>query len=334
MHAIRLHRFGPPENLRHERVPTPVPGPGQLRVRVAGAGVHLLDTALRSGATLGPYPLPELPVVPGREVAGVVDELGEGVPPQWRGRLVAAHLGDRLGGYAEYAVADPERVHPVPAGLSVPEALAMVGTGRTALGVLRFAEPGPGDLVLVLAAAGGLGSLLVRYARHRGATVVGAAGGRAKVLAVRDLGADLAVDYREPDWEQRVRRRFGGRPVTLLYEGVGGQLARTALELLAPGGTHLSYGHAANPLDPGQGAVLSEEEQGRRGVRSRTVVGPAMVERLGGPEGVRAAQAEALALAAEGTWRPLVQLFPLAEAATAHRALEGRATIGKVVLTP
>ncbi|MGP4110196.1 zinc-binding dehydrogenase [Streptomyces sp. 4N509B] len=356
MHAVRLHAFGPPENLRHEEVPDPEPGPGQVRIAVAAAGVHLVDTALREGVAGGPWPLPELPTIPGREVAGAVDALGEGVDASWLGRRVVAHLGQAPGGYAERAVTGVERLHALPDGLSPDHAVAMVGTGRTVMGVLRFADLTAADTVLVLAAAGGIGSLLTQYARHVGARVVGAAGGPAKTAAVADLGADLAVDYTRGDWAEVVRRRLGERPATYLFEGVGGELARTGLRLLAPGGVHLAYGWAAEGVRPprngggagnsggaGNGgagkavdlvARLPEAEAAERGVTTRTVLGPALFERIGGIENLRTLEEESLAHAAAGTLTPLVHHFPLAEAARAHRALAERATIGKVVLIP
>jgi NADPH:quinone reductase-like Zn-dependent oxidoreductase len=335
MRAIRLHAFGPAGNLRYERVPDPEPGPGQVRVAVAAAGVHLVDTALREGLRLGPVPTPtELPTIPGREVAGTVDALGEGVDPAWLGRRVAAHLGMVPGGYAELAVTGTERLHPLPHGLSEDHALAMVGTGRTAMGILRFADLSPADTVLVLAAAGGVGSLLVQYARHRGAAVVGAAGGPEKVRAVEGLGADLAVDYTRDGWDGRIREKFGDRPLTYVFEGVGGGLGRRAAALLAPGGSHLSYGYASAGFSPGGQAVLTEEESGRLGITSRSVLGKPMFDKVGGMGNLRVLEEEAMALAAAGTLVPLVHHFPLAEAARAHRALETRATLGKVVLVP
>jgi len=334
MRAIRLHAFGPAENLRHERVPDPEPGPGQVRIAVAAAGVHLVDTALRTGKRLGPVPLPELPTVPGREVAGTVDALGEGVDPQWLGRRVVAHLGHAPGGYAELAVTGVERLHALPPGLSEDHAIAMIGTGRTTMGILRFTDLSPADTVLVLAAAGGIGNLLVQYARYRGATVVGAAGGPVKVEAVRALGADLVVDYTRDDWADRIRGKFGDRPLTLLFEGVGGDLGRTALGLLAPGGTHLSYGYAATGFSPEGQTAPSQEEQRRLGITSRSVLGKPMFDKVGGMENLRVLEDEAMALAAAGTLVPLVHHFPLADAARAHRALETRATLGKVVLVP
>ncbi|MBK3638659.1 alcohol dehydrogenase catalytic domain-containing protein, partial [Streptomyces sp. MBT97] len=172
MRAVRLHTFGPAENLRHEEVADPVPGPGQVLVSVEAAGVHLLDTALREGHQ-GPAPTPTvLPTVPGREIAGVVEALGEGTPEGWLGRRVVAHLGLAPGGYAERAVTDAGRLHEIPAGLDPARAVAMIGTGRTALGILQFAELGPGTVAVIPAAAGGIGTLLVQYARNAGGTVV------------------------------------------------------------------------------------------------------------------------------------------------------------------
>ena len=140
MHAIRLHAFGPAENLRYEQVDDPRPGPGQARIAVAAAGVHLIDTVLREGRAMGPLPLPELPTIPGREVAGVVDAVGPGVDEQWLGRRVVAHLGPASGGYAELAVRDTDALHAVPDGVADDAAVAMIGTGRTALAVLEVAQ--------------------------------------------------------------------------------------------------------------------------------------------------------------------------------------------------
>ncbi|MFE2584915.1 zinc-binding dehydrogenase [Streptomyces sp. NPDC059378] len=326
MHAIRLHAFGPAENLVLEQVEDPRPAPGQLRIAVAAAGVHFLDTALREGFR-GPLPKPPaLPTVPGREVAGTVESLGEGVADHWLGRRVVAHLGFAPGGYAELAVTDADRVHEIPENLDFAQAVAMIGTGRTALGIVQFAELGPGSVVLVPAAAGGIGTLLVQYARNAGATVVGLAGGPHKVARVRANGADLAVDYTDPAWPGKVRAHLGGRPVTVVLDGVGGEVAREAVALLGPGGRHLVFGWSAQLLRGG-GAHLVE------GV-SEQVLGPAMTRRTGGPHPLRTLELRALAEAAAGRLTPAVQRFPLAEAAAAHRALATRNTIGKVVLEP
>lgn len=323
MHAVRLHAFGPAENLIHEEVADPVPGPGQVRVAVAAAGVHLLDAALREGHP-GPLPAPPvLPTVPGREIAGTVDALGAGTDAGWLGRRVVAHLGTVPGGYAELAVTAADRLHEIPEGLDPAAAVAMIGTGRTALGITGFAEPGPDDVVVVPAAAGGIGTLLVQYAKNAGATVVGLAGGADKTARVHANGADLAVDYTAPGWPAEVRARLAGRPATLVYDGVGGTVAEEAVALLGPGGRHLLFGWSAEGVGTGRGHVVDG--------LTESVLGPRMLRRAGG---LRALERRALDEAARGRLRPAITRFPLAEAAAAHRALENRRTTGKVVLEP
>ena len=334
MHAIRLHTFGPAENLVHEETADPVPGPGQVRIAVAAAGVHLLDTALREGMT-GPFPAPaELPTIPGREVAGTVDALGEGTDPSWLGRRVVAHLGLAPGGYAELAVVDATRLHALPDTLGEAEAVAMVGTGRTTLGILQFTALGPESVAVVPAAAGGIGTLLVQYAKNAGATVIGLAGGPEKVARVRENGADLAVDYTRPDWPARVRAHLDalGKDATVVFDSVGGDTGRAAVDLLGKGGQHLVFGWSGQGIHDGEPLSFTEEELAARGITSEGVLGPVMIRKAGGD--VRTLELASLAEAAAGRLRPAVHRFPLAEAAAAHRALENRGTIGKVVLVP
>ncbi|MFE2143061.1 zinc-binding dehydrogenase [Streptomyces sp. NPDC059456] len=330
MRAIRLHTFGPAENLTPERTTTPVPGPGQVRIAVAAAGVHLLDTTLRQGIR-GPAPtLPPLPTIPGREVAGTVDALGPGTDPHWLGRPVVVHLGFAPGGYAEYAVADTDRLHPVPEGLDPARAVAMIGTGRTALGILQFADLGPDSVALVPAAAGGIGTLLVQYAKHTGATVIALAGGPAKTALATANGADLALDYTRPEWPEAVRAHHPAG-ATVLFDSVGGTTARTALGLLAPGAQHLVFGWSAGPIP------LTDTDRATltaRAITTTNVLGPAMLQRAGSNDPLRLLETRALAEAAAGRLRPALQRYPLAEAATAHHDLETRATTGKVILEP
>ncbi|MFV0135149.1 zinc-binding dehydrogenase [Streptomyces sp. HMX87] len=326
MHAIRLHAFGPAENLTHEQVEDPVPGPGQVRIAVRAAGVHLLDTALREGIQ-GPAPEPPaLPTVPGREVAGVVDALGDGTDGGWLGKRVVAHLGFAPGGYAELAVTGADRLHEIPGGLDFAAAVAMIGTGRTAMGIVQFADLGPEAVAVIPAAAGGIGTLLVQYAKNAGATVIGLAGGPRKVARAEANGADLAVDYRAAGWPDKVRAHLGGRPATVVLDGVGGAIAREAVGLLGPGGRHVVFGWSGEGPHDGEPYLVD-------GV-SEQVLGPVMFRKTGGPDPVRTLELRALAEAAEGRLTPAVQRFPLAEAAAAHRALETRGTIGKVVLEP
>ena len=305
MNAIRLHEFGPAENLRYEAVPDPEPGPGQARIAVGAAGVHLIDTAIRAGVQMGPMPLPTLPDIPGREVAGTVDRVGDGVDDAWLGRRVVAHLGPASRGYAELAVREVEHLHALPDGMPDEIAVALIGTGRTAMAILDVARIEPGDVVLVTAAAGGLGALLTQAARQAGARVIGAAG------PGKPVTADVVVDYTLPGWADDLEE------VTVVLDGVGGTAGRAAFERLARGGRHVVYGWSAGEMTPiTTGDIVA---------RSLTV-SSALVR----PGDLRALEDRALA----SGLTPLLTTFPLAEAAAAHTALEARQTIGKVVLVP
>ena len=315
VHAIRLHAFGPPESLRHEELPDLLPGPGEVRIAVEAAGVHLIDATIRRGVAMGPIPLPSLPAIPGREVAGRVDAVGDGVDATWVGRRAVAHFGPHgSGGYAEQAVVDVARVHALDvddAGgvLSAEVAVTAIGTGRTAQLILDAAVIGPDDVVLVPAAAGGLGPLLVQAARAAGATVIAVAGGPEKVALAASFGPSLALDHREPGWPTRVPG-----PLTLVLDSVGGDVGAAARSLLAPGGR----------------AVVIGGRAGAGSARDDITYVP-----LAPPADIRPLEARALAAFATGALRPnLHPAFALADAAAAHAALESRATAGKVVLKP
>ncbi|SEP06438.1 zinc-binding dehydrogenase [Trujillonella endophytica] len=324
MRAIRLHEFGDPSRLVLDELPDLTPGPGQVRIAVAAAGVHLVDTTLRRGDS-GPVslPLPELPTIPGREVAGRVDGLGDGVDPAWFGRRVVAHLGPVPGGYAEQAVTAVDgQLFALPEQVGWSDAVTAVGTGRTALGVLELEPPSPDDVVLVPSAAGGLGWLLVQAARERGATVVAAARGGRRTARLAELVADLVVDYGEAGWDARVRDALGG--VTLVYDGVGGAVGRCGLELLRPGGRLVLLGYSSGaPTRFDTGDVV------RLGITAGWSLGPRMNALPGGIPGLAR---RSLDRVAAGRWRPLVSAYPLAEAARAHADLEQRRALGKVVL--
>jgi NADPH2:quinone reductase len=325
MHAIRLREFGPPENLRFEELDDLRPGEGEVRIAVAAAGVHLVDTMLRRGEQRGPFPPLPLPTIPGREVAGTVDLVGAGVDPAWRGRRVVVHLGYVPGGYATQALARVASLHALPDGLDERAAVAMIGTGRTAMGILDVAALGSGDVVLVTAAAGGIGSLLVQAARNAGALVVGLAGGPEKVARAAGLGAAVAEDYTLPGWPERVRERLGGRALTVAFDGVGGESGRAALELLGPGGHMVMFGWAPG----GEPTRVGTADLYELGITASVAIGPRILRRA---DGMRGLERRALAAAAAGELRALVDPFPLARAADAHRALEERRTTGKVVL--
>jgi NADPH2:quinone reductase len=324
-------------------VEDPKPAPGQVRIRVRAAGVHFIDITIRKGQPMGPGPLPALPMIGGREVAGVVDELGSDVEPSWLGRRVVAHLGMAGTGYAELTVVDSASLHALPEAVDDAAAVAMIGTGRTAFAILECAELASDDVVVITSAAGGLGVLLVQAALDAGAVVVGAAGGPEKVERVRQLGATLAVDYDQAGWADDVRTelariadvrgsrgtggaRSGGRGASIVLDGVGGVRGRAALELLGPAGRILFYGWSSGEPTP-----LSVLDLVGRGITASAAIGPRLISR---PGGMRGFEEQALAALAQGRLVPILTRFPLAEAAAAHAALENRQTVGKVVLIP
>ncbi|MEV0679677.1 zinc-binding dehydrogenase [Actinosynnema sp. NPDC050436] len=321
MRAIRQHEFGPAENLLLEDVPDPVPQAGQVLVAVNVAGVHLLDAAIRRGEQAGPFPPPPLPMTPGREVAGVVTGVGDGVDGSWLGKRVVAHLGMASGGYAELAAVNAASLHEVPAHVADDAAVAMIGTGRTAFGVLRVAQPTADDVVLVPAAAGGLGALFVQEAKAVGARVVGAAS-TAKLDLVRELGADLVVDYTRPDWADDVRAEVG--EVSLVLDGVGGAVGRQAFELLGLAGRIVMFGWSS-----GEPTRIETLDLYKGGLTATVAVGPRILKGMN----LRELETEALRALAEGRLTPRTTAFPLADVGKAHDALENRETTGKVVLT-
>lgn len=310
MRAIRLHAFGPAANLRYEEVDDPAPADGQVRIAVAAAGVHLIDTTIRSGVRMGPLPLPDLPAIPGREVAGVVDAVGPGVDAAWLGRRVVAHLGAASSGYAELAVREVGHLHVLPDDMAEDVAVAMIGTGRTAMAILDTARIEPGDVVLVTAAAGGLGALLSQSARAAGATVVGAA----SPGKLDRVTADVVVDYTQPRWTERIEPE-----ITVVLDSVGGEAGRAAFERLARGGRHVLYGWSSGEMT----AITTGDIVARALTVSSALVRPGSMREL---------EERSLAAAASGRLAPLITRFPLEEAAGAHAALEARETVGKVVL--
>ena len=277
MRAVWLKEFGGPEVLVAGDAPDPVAGPGQVLVDVAYANITFVETQFRASG-FGPYTA-ELPMIPGNGVGGVVTSVGSGVSPELVGRRVVGSMGGS-GGYAERAVVAADVLVEVPDGVDLDAAVALLADGRTAMSLVRAAGLGSGDRVLVEAAAGGVGTLLVQLARTAGAMVVAAAGGARKVGLARDLGAEVGVDYRGPEWTSEVRAAAGG--VDVVFDGVGGTIARSAFELLDRGGRMVTYGLAS-----GTWADVPEDLAAERGV---TLMRPRTT-----PEESRAFTAAALA---------------------------------------
>lgn len=312
MRAVWLKEFGGPEVLVPGEAPDPAPGEGQALIDVEFVNITFVETQMRSGTGPAPVKL-EPPVIPGNGVGGVVAAVGEGVDAGLVGRRVVSSTGGS-GAYAEKVAVDAKGLFEVPDGLALDDAVALLADGRTATMMVGAADVRAGERVLVEAAAGGVGTLLVQLAKARGAAVVAAAGGASKAEVAMGLGADEAVDYREPGWAGKVG------PVDVVFDGVGGEVAREAFTLLRSGGRMVSFGLAS-----GEWASIPEEDAAGRGV---TLVRPQAT-----PEQLREFTVSALEEAAQGRLRPVIgRRFPLEGAADAHRAIESRSTVGKTLL--
>lgn len=323
MRAVRAEQAGPPEVLQEVEVPDPVAGPGEVLVEVEVAAITFVETLVRSGAFARPGAASAFPLVPGNGVAGTIAAVGDGVDPALVGRRVVTATGGS-GGYAERVVVPADEPHLVPDGLDLRTAAAVLADGRTALGLFGAAAPGPGDRVLVTAAGGGVGSLLVQLARQAEVTqVVALAGAEPKRARARELGADVAVDYRAPGWAGDVRAATGGHGVDVAFDGVGGAVGEDVVGLLAPGARLVVHGMSGGGM-----TTVPPDQAEELGI---TVIPLGRV--LAAPGEARAATVEALEAAASGRLVPTIgQEFPLAEAAAAHRAIEARQTVGKTLL--
>jgi NADPH2:quinone reductase len=309
MKAVWLTEYGGPEVLVARETPDPLPGHGDVVVGVAAASITFIETLVRanripwpSGGSIPPY-------VPGNGVGGTVASVGDGVDASWVGQRVVTTTGGQ-GGYAERVAVPASRLIPVPDGVGINEATALLADGRTALGLVEVAAPKPGERVLVLAAGGGLGSILVQLCRAAGASVIAAAGGERKLAVARDLGADEVVNYTLPGWEPTT--------VDIAFDGVGGELGASALAAVRPGGRFVSYGVASGaPTPASRDDVTTYGFEALSGIAARASELTARV----------------LAEAAAGRLHPVIgQTFPLAEAAAAHAAMESRSTVGKTLL--
>ncbi|HLG76724.1 MAG TPA: zinc-binding dehydrogenase, partial [Ktedonobacteraceae bacterium] len=234
MKAIQIKQLGRPEVLQLVETETPVPGPGQVLVKVATAGVNFAETMMRQGL----YPIQlSLPTILGSEASGTVVAHGANVQTHAIGTRVAVPF-TASGSYAEFVVADAASVFPLPERLDFPQATALLVQGLTAYFLLRLsAPPQPGQSILIQAAAGGVGSLAVQLAKLWGAgTVIATASTTEKLELARRLGADVAINYTEPDWVTQVRQATNGKGVDIVLESVGGQIGEQSLQALAPHG--------------------------------------------------------------------------------------------------
>lgn len=319
MKAIRVEQYGGPEVLKLREVETPKPGPGNALVRIKMAGVNFVDIYHRRGY----YPT-ELPFIPGLEGTGVVEQIGEGV--------TNVKVGDRVaytgqpGAYAEASLLPSERLIPLPDDFSFEQGAAFPLQGMTAHYLIHeFRKPKPGDVVLIHAAAGGMGLLLVQWARHLGAQVIGTVSSEEKAKIAQDAGATDLVLYSQKDFVAETKRLTNGHGADLIIDGVGKTTFLGDLEAVALRGHIVIFGSASGPADPISPNSLQP--------RSITISGASSRNYLRTRDELMN-RATGVIDAIRGGWLRLRvdRILPMDQAAEAHRLLESRQTTGKIQL--
>ena len=321
--AIVQYEAGGPEVLRWEEVGVPKPGPGEARIRHTAIGLNYIDVYQRQGR----YPTHEFPITIGLEAAGVVEAVGEGVGQLRAGDRVA-YATRPVGAYSETRVLDASRLVPVPSGITDEEAATLMLKGMTAAYLLLRTHPvRPGETVLVQAAAGGMGVYLCQWAKALGATVLGTVSSAAKAEIARAHGCDHVINYTSEDFIARTKELTGGRGCDVVYDGVGKDTFPGSLEALAVLGHMVSYGAASGTVEP--------VEMGALAAKSLNLSRPSLFHHTAQEEDLKALARTVFDAVAGGRLKPEVgRTYPLSDAATAHRDLEGRRTTGATVLIP
>ena len=323
MKAIRISAPGGPEVLRLEELPVPGPKEGEALVRVEAIGLNFIEVYFRMGL----YKPAGYPFTPGGEVAGVVESVGPGV--------TAVKAGDRVatinaqGAYAEKTLVLANRLVPVPSGVSTHQAAAVMLQGMTAHYLATDTRPiGPGDTCLVHAAAGGVGLLLCRIAKRRGARVIGTVSTEAKAALAREAGADEVILYTEADFVAETKRLTGGKGVQAVYDSVGKTTFEKGFDVLALRDTMALFGQSSGPVSPIDPQILNQKG-------SLFLTRPTLFHYIVSTEDLLARAGEVLSWVKDGSLPVRIdRTFPLAEAGGAHSALESRATSGKVLILP
>jgi NADPH2:quinone reductase len=323
MKAVRVHEVGGPEVLRYEEAPDPVPGEGQALVRIEAVGVNFIDVYHRTGL----YKVASLPFTIGQEAAGTVEALGPGVSDLAVGDRVA--WAGIMGTYAEKAAVPADRLVPLPEGLSARDGAAAMLQGMTAHYLAVSTYPlKAGDTCLVHAAAGGVGLLLCQIAKLKGARVIATTSTEEKAQLAREAGADEVILYTEKDFAAETRRLTNGEGVQVVYDGVGRTTFDKSLDSLARRGTMALFGASSGPVPPFDPSILNTKG-------SLYLTRPSMGHYVASRDELRQRAGDVLGWIRDGKLKLRIGLeLPLAEAAEAHRALEGRRTTGKVILLP
>ncbi len=320
MKAIRVHQPGGPEAMVLEDIPIPTPGEGEALVRLQAIGVNFIDTYKRSGL----YSVPT-PFTVGEEGAGTVEAVGPGVSSIQPGDMVV--YSNVQGGYAEYAVVPADKLVHIPAGLDPKVAVAGMLQGMTAHYLAHSTYPlKAGETCLIHAGAGGVGLLLIQMAKMIGATVIATASSEEKRALAREAGTDHTLPYE--GFDQKVREITGGKGVDVVYDGVGQTTWEGSLNSLRIRGMLALYGQSSGPVPPFNPQILNQKGGlylTRPSLWHYTQTRQELLWRAG----------DVMRWAQEGKLRVRIGAeFPLAQAAQAHIALQGRETTGKVLLLP
>ena len=320
--AIRIHQTGGPEVLKWEDVELGRPGPGEALIRQTAVGLNFIDTYHRTGL----YPLP-LPAVLGMEGAGMVEEVGAGVTEVKPGDRVA--YAGVLGAYTERRLIAADRLVPLPDGVSDIQAAAMMLKGMTAeYLLLRTHRVQRGETILVHAAAGGVGLIMCQWAKHLGATVIGTVGSDQKAELARANGCDHPIVYTRENFTERVRALTGGAGVPVVYDSVGKDTFPGSLDCLRPLGLMVSYGNASGAVPPFNIGLLAQKG-------SLFLTRPVLMAYTAKREDLLSCARALFEVVASGVVKiKLERTWPLEDAASAHRELEGRRTTGSTVLIP
>ncbi|WP_127354000.1 quinone oxidoreductase family protein [Actinacidiphila soli] len=324
MRRVRYYEYGDPDVLTIEEAEIPTPGPGQVLIRAEAIGANFVDTKFRRGPSSGAIFQRPLPGKLTGDVVGTVEAVGLGVDTQQVGRRVAGLAEDA---FADYIVADAQWLAPIPDGLDLGAASMLPMGAPVALRTLRTGRLAPGETVLIHAAAGGIGHLAVQLAKLLGAgTVIATAGSPAKLDFARKCGADTAIDYTDSDWPDQVRKA-APRGVDVVLDSVGGETLQRSFDVLAPFGRIVIYGAASGELTSLPVINL---------FALKSVAGFSLIAwRAADPEQARREMTEVAEYSTAGQLHTAVHArLPLAEAAAAHRLLEDRSQLGRVLLLP
>jgi len=322
MKAIRIHQFGPTEEvLQYEEVQTPEPGPSELLIKVEATSLNRADIGLRKGTYR--ISADALPIIPGREFAGVITKVGTEVTDFNLGQRVVAYPG--LGGYADYAVAKPSEVRPVPDGVTAVQAAALPTVFLTAwFGLLEDGRLKAGEWLLVQAGSSGVGNAAIQIGKHLGAKIITTSGSEEKCQRLRQLGADVTIDVSQNDFVPEVMRVTENRGVDVILEMIGGEVYDKSLKVLAPGGRLFSIGGAFGAIPDPPPTLTEGRRASRFSITNHLKAKPQDFRQLD----------VILKLVQERKFQVVIgKTFPLAETRAAQRYLEGREHFGKVMLT-